>query len=152
MPKRVFVFQCAQSAKDGSISRNPFNFQHFNLSNVNITKNGASIPLAGPISVDKKDPCVLYRITLDAINDSRKVHFNSWEFMNGYMLMCFNTGVCNGTADASFRNPVENGTLRVRLDYAKPLAEPITVFCMAEYDDVMLLDNDRNVMWQSEDN
>lgn len=148
LPKRIFVFQLAQSAFNGTIDKNPFNFQHFNLSQICVMKNESCLPLTMAIPFDRKNPDISYLTTLRAINDPSKVHFNSWDYVNGYLLMCFDLTSDSSASTPEYRDECQQGTLRIKLDYSEPLAETITIMCMAEFDDTLKLDGNRNVSWK----
>ncbi len=44
LPQRVIIGMVEQTAFNGSTSKNPFNFQHFNLSELNVTIDGNNVP------------------------------------------------------------------------------------------------------------
>lgn len=139
----MFIFQVSQSAFNGDIKHNPFYFQHFNLSRISVLRNDESYPMAMAIPVDTSEPYLLYTTTINALNDPTKVHFNAWEFAEGYMLMCFDLTNDTSASTADYINASNNGTLRITLDYSSPLTEPINVFCLAEFDDILTIGSNR---------
>lgn len=149
LPKRLYMFQISQAAFNGKIDKNIFNFQHFNLSQVCVMRNDESVPFAVAIPVDVSEANLLYMTSVMALDDPTKIHYNAWEFTHGYMLMCFDLTSDVSASSEEYLNMKHSGTLRVKLDYAKPLDQPITVFCIGEFDDVLVMDSNRNVHWKN---
>ena len=55
-----------------------------------------------------------------------------WEIAHGYKVMCFDITADHSAAGSSYTDEDHYGTLRLCLDYEKPLAEAITIFCLTE--------------------
>ena len=149
LPKRIHLFQVDQTAFNGAISKNPFDFQLFDLKNVQVMRNEQSIPFDGGIPVDSSNPLLLYLTSVRALNDPSRVNFNSLEFANGYGVMCFDVTNDQSAAQQRYKDQQQSGTLKVRLDYSKPLPNAITVFCLAEFDAILVIDHHRNPHWKS---
>jgi hypothetical protein len=147
LPKRIFLFQVSQAAFNGDISKNIFNYQTFELKNLRVTRNDQSIPFASGVDIDWSNPNVLYMMSALAIGDADKLHYSTWEFANGYGVICFDL-TDNHSASANYRDERQQGTLKVQLDYNEPLTEGIVVICMAEFDDTLTIDQYRNPHWE----
>lgn len=149
LPKRIYVFQISQSAFNGNIKKNIFNFQNFDLKQIQVLRNDESLPLASAMPVEWESPHLLYIMSMLALGDATKVKFNSWEFSEGYALMCFDLTNDNSAESSAYVSQTQSGSLRIKLDYNTPLAEPITVFCMGEFDAVLTIDKNRTIVWNA---
>ena len=63
------------------------------------------------------------------------------------MICAFDLTADGSAANANYLSPIEIGTLRIQLDYSKPLENSATVFCMTESEAVLTLDEDRKTSW-----
>jgi hypothetical protein len=147
LPHRIYIFQILNSAYNGSIDKNIFNFQTFNLKKLQVHKNGRCLPMSQGVDVKADSPTLLYTMSLQAINRPDCISFTEWEYANGYMIACFDLSSDGSGGTSSYRSGPETGTIRVQLDYAKPLTEAITVFCVSEEFGLMQMDRQRNPHW-----
>lgn len=149
LPKRIFIFQISQAAFNGDITKNIYNFQHFNLKQIHVAQNDEGVPLSSAVQIDWNSPGLLYLISTLALGDASKVHYDSWDFANGYALMCFDLTSDKSAFNDNYVSALSSGTLRIRLDYDQPLSEPISIICVGEFDAQLVIDKDRNVSWNS---
>jgi hypothetical protein len=108
LPKRIFLFQVTQAAFNGDVTKNIFNYQGFDLKNLRVTRNDQSIPFASGVSIDWGNPNILYMMSALAIGDVEKLHYSTWEFANGYALMCLDL-TDNHSTNASYRDDAQQG-------------------------------------------
>jgi hypothetical protein len=147
LPRRLFFFQTLNSAYNGSIDKNIFNFQTFGMRQIQVQKNGRCLPIAQGIAATSNSNALLYTMTLQAINRPEYISFNEWEFNNGYMVACFDLSNDASAGIGDYRNEEELGTIRIQVDYEKPLEEAITVFCITERFGLMTMDQQKNPSW-----
>lgn len=148
LPQRMFFFQILNSAYNGNIDKNIYNFQTFGMKKLNVSKNGQTVPISHGIDVpDSKEPQVLYAMTLMALNRPECVSFTTFDFANGYMVACFDLSKGNCTGTTAYRSLPESGNLRIQVDYSKPLDEAITLFCITEDFATLRLDKQKNPDW-----
>jgi hypothetical protein len=147
LPDRIYIFQTLNSAYNGNIAKNPFNYQSFDLKRVQVYKNGESLPLTQAVQLSAQEAMLLYTLSMDAINRPQSLSFNAFEYLYGYMIICVDLTNDTSAGMSNYNNPKENGTVRITLDYDQPLKEAITVFCIMEESDVLLMDANRNPKW-----
>jgi hypothetical protein len=147
LPKRIFFFQILNSDYNGSINKNIFNFQCFGIRQIQVHKNGRCLPIAQGINATSNSKALLYTMTLEAVNRPEYISFSEWEFSNGYMVACFDLSNDASAGISDYRNIDDSGTIRIQVDYEKPLDEAITVFCVTERFDVMKIDGQKNPSW-----
>jgi hypothetical protein len=148
IPKRIYIFQSLNSAYNGDISKNPFNFQSFNLKKLQLYVNDRCLPLAQGIDVSSDDGWLLYALTMKAVNQSDSTSFDPDDYTSGYMIACFDL-----TRDYSgwglYDAPPVQGTVRIVLDYDKPLADSVSLFCVTEQAGALHMDENHNFAWLS---
>jgi hypothetical protein len=150
LPHRVYFCQVLSKAYNGAINKNIFNFKTFDLKRVHLLKNGEGIPFDQPIERSSTAPLMLYMVTLNSINRSECICFNSFEYRVGYMIGCFDLTKENMAGNTQFDSGTQMGTVRLKLDYEKALAEAATVICIGEFSDVLQIDSGHNPAWISE--
>jgi hypothetical protein len=96
LPSRVIVGLVSNEAYKGAWEENPFNFQHFDLTEIGFTLNGVSHPLPMiPMNFASGDTHRIYHHMLDAIQGANPnpgqaaVALSKHEFDNGFTLFNF---------------------------------------------------------------
>ena len=145
MPQKIYIWQLAQDAFNGQIDKNPYNFERFGMSKIQVLVNEHSMIASQPTRLDddSKHTALLY---MNTILNTTEAPFTYDDFCWCYCVIVVDltrdrSAGCNYTSD-----PV-TGNLRILMDYNKPLKESIVVFCMAEYNDTLHLDANRNPSW-----
>ena len=126
---------------NGNYKRNPFDFQHYNL-----TQIGISVDTIQATETDDKLIVTAYNTLFSGTG---KLHGNSGSITNredyseGYMITVADLTPF-GTGD-NF-DLKEEGTLSIDLVFKSPLAATINVLVYAEYDNVIEIDSNCNVI------
>jgi hypothetical protein len=141
MPQKIYIWQLSQEAFNGKIDKNPFNFQQFDLSKVQVLVNERSMITSQPISLKSEN--VLYMNTTMNIPE---FPLYAWEFYGDYCVIVVDLTRDHSAGCNYWSEPV-NGNLRVLMDYKEPLKESIVVFCMGEFNSILHLDHNRNPSW-----
>lgn len=153
LPNLLLIGMVENQAYTGTRTLNPYNFQHFNLSQFNITVNGMKIP-SQPIEFDFNTNATnpissrgydhLFRGAnlhlLDRSMQVTRAFYNSGGLLIAHDL----------TSDASYQksscvNPIQKGIVSIEARFAKALPKTITVIVYAEYDAQIEIDRDFNV-------
>jgi hypothetical protein len=121
--------------------------QSFKLRKIQVFRNGDSLPTGQGITVNDDDAALLYTMTLDSINRPEAIPFNLFDYRNGYYIMCFDLTNDRSSAGSNYKNPCQQGTVRILLDYEEPLKEAVSLFCVSAEDSVLHLDAERNPRW-----
>lgn len=147
MPKRVYVAFVKSTAFNSSGTLNPYNFEHFNHTNVTIsTDNNTQIR-----TIRSDFEKGLYLASYLSLFSSSGTYFadsgNSItrsDYPNGFALLGFDLTEDLSASDNHQSIP-RQGSLRLDLTFANPLEESITVILYAEFDNIIEIDRDRNI-------
>ena len=160
---KSFVFGLVDlDAANGTYNSNPYNFQHFGVTNVSLTTNGEEIPFkqlslkypedvngeADPATDDKLDFVEAYNTLFSGTG---KIYSNAGlditleEYPGGYALYAFDLtpDMCNST---DYFNTVQRGSLSLALDITDD-NNPIAMVCYGDFENVMRIDSERNVIY-----
>ena len=150
IPKRLIVAFVTSEAFSGEFSKNPFNFQHFKLSYLCLTVDGACVPsralqtdFDNQIYLDAYD--TIFSLTEDDMpGKPRKTPtIKRDEFAGGYALFCFN--IDNSTQGDEVLNPQTVGLSKMEIKFAESLKQSVTVIMYAAYNSLLRVDEARNI-------
>lgn len=148
-PRMLFIAMVENDAYNGNIKKNPFHFQHFDLSQIALYRGGRSIPGA-PLKVDYANG--LY---LEAYYDLMRVlkYYNSddtngltpEEYANGYTIFGFDLTAEKDIATPHIQSP-SNTNLRLSLNFSKDLPSTVNVLIYAAIDGFVEITRLRDVI------
>ena len=148
IPSRVYVFLVKQSAVNGSYDANPFNFQHFNLSEIGVYVNGESIP-GPPLRLDfgtnanyASALANLYEGS-ERWNKDQSLVIDRERFAKGYAIYAFNLQPCD--FGGNYINLIRQGNVRLRLTFATAPTSAVNAVVFGEYSALLEIDHSRNV-------
>ena len=102
LPRNVVIAMVDTTAFNGSVKKNPYNFQHFDIETIFVRKNGVSYPAVVPKN-DFKNGLAMrsYRALFDStgiFHGDRGNDITYDEFINGYTLFAYDLSPdkCNG--------------------------------------------------------
>ena len=159
-----FVFGLVHvNAANGIYGKNPYNFQHFGVTNVSLTANGQEIPfkqltLKYPKAADGKiDPATDTELDFDEayntlFSGTGKIYSNAGlditreDYPGGYALYTFDLtpDMCKG---ADYFNTVQRGSLTLALTFGKATEDPIAMVCYGDFENVIRIDSERNAIY-----
>jgi hypothetical protein len=149
IPKRLLFTMMSNKDFSGSVSSNPYRFQHFGLRNFAMYVNGKQIPSEG-LSLDpghEKTTVMGYKSLFEG---SGIHHSNSGlqithdMYINGYFMLLFDL-TPDMAASEGHASPAENGNIRIECNFGKALTEAITCLLYLEYDNSVRIDKLRTV-------
>ena len=160
---KSFVFGLVDvDAANGVYGKNPYNFQHFNVTNVSLTANGQEIPfkqltLKYPKDVNGKvDAATDDELDFDEayntlFSGTGKIYSNAGsditreDYPGGYTLYAFDLtpDMCNST---DYFNTVQRGSLTLALTLKKQ-THPIAIVCYGDFENVIRIDSERNAIY-----
>ena len=149
IPSRIIFGMVESEAYNGANKKNPYNFQHFNLSTVQFQLDGSDIPYK-PFKNDfkKGNYCGAYFSHFLGINKfisdaGSVVDYN--DFANGFAIFAFDltADLCN---DDHF-NLIKTGSLRMQLNFSEPLEKNIIVVVYLEYQNLIEINKNRQVLF-----
>ena len=149
---RSFVFGLVESAAfNGNFKKNPFNFQHFNMSSLTLTVNDEAIPFK-PIKlsfgVNKRFVEAFYT----EFSGTGKMYYNTGndisreEFSKGYALYAFDLTPDMCGSSPHF-NRVQRGNLSLELQFSAPLPVAVSLVCYGEFENLIQIDSSREVIY-----
>jgi hypothetical protein len=146
VPKSLIFAMVSNEAYNGNYLKNPYYFQHFNLSSMVVYVNGDAIPFQPftPDFANKK--CLreynsLYMCSGDLGRDM-SLPFNYNDFLDGYTIFKYQLtpDLSNYAADTFVR-----GNVRFDLKFSIGLPESVSLMVMANFTSVIKIDIARNV-------
>lgn len=149
LPQRVIIAFVDNRAFNGDYALNGFNFQHFNLNYLNLMIDGHSVT-PQPLTPDFARG--LYTEAYNTLFTGTGMHWRdtgngiSYEdYANGNTLYAFDL-----SPDMSASEPHWNlqrlGSVRLQIKFATPLAVPINCIVYAEFQNILEITRDRNVI------
>ena len=150
-PQQLYVAFVDSKAFNGDITKNPFNFQHFKLTQIGLVVNGVSVP-SYPLTMNPgKDINRMYRHFMDNAGIQNGPYTNGITqnmFGNGYFIVPFDLtpGKDNGQ---SLLRPTK-ATIDLELRFKYSLKHPIECLVYTQHQDVLHLNNRGEIKFATE--
>lgn len=147
VPTRVIVGCVSSEAFDGAFDRNPFNFQNFDISYVNLSVKGMKNTIK-PLT--PRFPHQSLRSYLSVLtgtgswNKDKGCGFDREEHPHGYCLFAWDLTADQSEGGDHFQL-MRNSGVRLEIKFRQPLIAPINVIIYAEFENMLMVDSDRNV-------
>jgi hypothetical protein len=149
LPKRLILGMVDSEAFAGKFNKNPFNFQHFDIKSISLTIEGDPIPYQ-PFKFDFKNSVFLkgYYSIFSGIENAliSGNDISMYDYQNGYTLLVFDLSQ-DGSINDDHINFERNGNLRINFEFEKPIEKPISVVLYYEFDSVMEITKQKNVIY-----
>ena len=153
VPNRLVVALLKQTAFNGAIGDNPFNFQKFSLSTIKVLVSGEEYPYETlQLNHDNghRDLAGYHRF-LEATGCRARGHGNlvgpgDWGHGKKANLFVFDLAA-NGLLDSPTLNPRQRGELRLVLDFGADPGANLTVVVYGEFENLMEIDRDKAVIY-----
>ena len=148
IPKRIAICMIDNDFYNGNYKKNPFNFQHNNLTHIGISINGEDVPFK-PLKLNFDDKLFVTAYSILFSGTGKKLYGNSGsiikreDYSEGYTIIV--TDLTSFEIGDNF-DLKEEGTLSIDLIFKSPLAATINVLVYVEYDNVIKIDSNRNVI------
>jgi hypothetical protein len=149
LPTRLIIGCVDNKAFNGDYKLNPFNFQHFNATELSVYLDGQQHAIK-PLTMDYANN--LYaNAYMSMFSGTRKENQDEGndiartDFPNGYCLYVFDL-----TPDLSENdsfNLTRSGSVRIGMKFASALQKTITVVTYAEFENIIEIDRNRNVVF-----
>lgn len=151
LPRRLLFTLVDSEAFNGSLSKNPFNFQHFELASITLRKNGENIPFQ-EIEMDFENKCSLqgYLTLLEGTNllfKDRAIDIQPFlDFPHGYALYAFDLTTCHSGGN-NF-DLIQQGNISLELKLTKPCEHALVVLTYLEFDAIVEISADGSVTYE----
>ena len=136
-PKLLVVGFLDHAAFNGDISKNPFDFQHFDLNKIGLYRGGELVP-GQILRPDFQSGHFIhsYANTMNVLNFVNTDDSNGLtpdHFKDGYTLFCFDL-TPDAQCNAPYRSIHYNSSLRLEMSFNKALTKTISVLLFAIFD------------------
>ena len=148
LPTRMVVGVVDNDAYNGVITKSPFNFKHNNINFMTIYRDGVQIP-SKPLQPDfTNDRFVrsyvrLFRQTGQYYRDTGNA-ISREQYKDGCALFAFDLTPQMDSSEVGFEL-IKHGNIRIEIHFAIATARTLTVIVFAEHDNLLEIDQDRNV-------
>jgi hypothetical protein len=148
LPKRLIIAFVDQQSFNGSISSNPYNFEHFDHNFIDV-KSDATLFLE-PLepNFDK----ALYMQSYTSLFNATGYNFSNkgpgishYDYPRGYCLSVFDL-TADISSSQSYLRPAQTGNLNLHIKFAKTLPKPITLIVYAEFQNSIEINKYRSVI------
>lgn len=151
IPRRLFVVMLRNEVYNGSYVNSAYKFEHFDVNFIATYLNGIQIP-AIPYTPDfsknlyTREFLSLYRNT-DQNGTSANAQISIRDFKENHPIFAFNYSpdLSHGYDSNGHVSPIKHGSLRLQMRFTSALTVPINVLLFAEYDNILEVDEMRNV-------
>ena len=147
LPTKVIIGLVRSDAFNGQLDKNPLNFQHFNLQNIVLRKNGNPLPLEG-IETNFTDG-IYYQAYMSLIQATGNLYSDGGfnispnQYQQGCVLVGFDLTPDLGNCDSL--NLINEGTLSLEIKLASSSQTSITTVVYLSYESILEIDRDGNV-------
>ena len=148
LPKRMFVMMVDEAAQAGDMAKNPFHFQHFNVTEIHLKVGAKTFP-STPLQPDfanglvKESYMTLFSQT-GILFDDKGLDISLADYQNGYTLYCFD--LTGDNADGDHLELVKRGDIQLNVKFANALAGAVTIINIAEYENTIQIDQHNHLM------
>ena len=150
LPNRIVLGLVRNEAFNGSYTTNPYNFRHFNLTQLKVSLDGHSQHGIRMLECDY-DRGVYIESYLSLFQSTGKYRsdegntISRGDYPAGYTLYGFNLSQDNSTENACL-NLVREGNLRLDFKFSAPLPETINLIIYSEFDGLIEIDRLKNII------
>ena len=128
VPKYLLMFMVSNSAFHGDYTKNPFNFQHFNLKSLQVTRDDKNIPYDRFVPDFKTGDCLREFMSQYQSNNllgkNAVLPITYDEFQSGYTVFQWNLSDNRRGTNAG---PYQRANLKVNIAFAEPTPEAIVL-------------------------
>ena len=147
MPTRIIIGCVDSDAFNGSFTKSPFNFKHKNLSQVALRVAGLKDPIK-PLTPVFPDQYLLSYLSLltgtGKWGKNEGCHFNRDEYAKGYCLFAWDLTADLADGGDHFQL-MRTTSVRLELKFKTAVTDPTNVIVYAEFENMIIIDADRNV-------
>lgn len=148
LPSRVIIGLVSNESYNGKISKNPFNFTHYNLNYLCLLNNGRMLP-AQPYKPNYAKNAFARSylsmfMNLGRYHQSQNIPISYNEYPNGYNFYVFDL-TPDFASNESHKSINKSGNIAIDLKFASTLTETINLVVYSEWRNSIEIDSSRNV-------
>jgi hypothetical protein len=149
LPSRLVIGCVDNRAFNGDLARNPFNFQHFSMSELAVYLDGQQHGIK-PLTQDfaHNQYVTAFMSLFNGIGKENRDEGNDidrTDFANGYALYAFD--LSPDLSEGEHFNLTRHGSVRLDMKFATALPHTVTVIAYAEFENLIEIDRNRNVVF-----
>ena len=150
LPTRLVIACVDNDAFNGNYQRNPFNFKHYNLTQLKLYLDGQQQHHVRPLEPNFAEHQYIgaYMSLFSGTGKLQKDEgnaINRTDFPGGYAIYAFD--LTPDLAEEGHFNLARDGSVRVDMKFANALPNTINVIAYAEFENVIEIDRNRNVLF-----
>ena len=146
-PKRILVAFIDHEAKNGSHTKDPFNFQHFDIRRIGLDVDGQPVP-AKPIETNFTTGLVAHAYHNLAMatgkslsNDDHGITMDAFKKRHTIFMFDLTPDACEGAGT----HLINFGSLTLEVTFGTALANAISIFVLSERDELLKFDKNKTL-------
>ncbi|GFS82536.1 uncharacterized protein F54H12.2 [Trichonephila clavipes] len=144
LPSRIMLGLISNSAFNGDMKKNPFNFKHYNLNHISLSENGIQIPTTAYTPDYAKDLYARNYLSLFTDLAQHKTNVSYDDYKENICLYVFDL-TQDKSASEPFGNVTRSGDISIHLKFDAELPETATLIAYMEMPSLIEIDKSRNV-------
>ena len=149
LPVRLIIGLVDNRAYNGDRERNPFNFQHYSITEVGVYLDGQLHGLK-PLKLNfaSNRYVAAYASLFSGTNKINRDEGNGIsrsDYVNGYTFFAYD--LTPDLAEDDHVNLTRQGTVRLDLKFADALPNTVSIICYAEFQNVIEIDRNRSIVF-----
>lgn len=150
LPTRLVIGCVDNDAFNGTYTKNPFNFKHYNLSQIKLYLDGQQQHHIKPLEPNYANQQYIgaYMSLFSGTGKQQKDEGNDIDrsdYPGGYAIYAFD--LTPDLAEEGHFNLAREGNVRVDIKFGNALAATINVIAYAEFENVIEIDRNRNILF-----
>lgn len=149
-PTRIVLGCVDNDAFNGTHRKNPFNFKHYDMKSIKLYMDGQEKNIRHIHTNYNNDNYILAYQSLFAatgrLHADEDLDISRGEFKNGNALYCYDLTSDLAPSDSHF-SLVKNASVRCELNFGTALPTAINVIVMGEFENMLEIDKNRNVIY-----
>jgi len=153
-PEKVVAAFVSADSFSGNFKKNPFNFQHFNLTSIEVAVDGLPAPSRGlKCNFDSekgRQVAAAFTRMYDVVGADTNPHFSNGiglkDFGKGYALFCFT--ICGPGLEDNLMEVRRSANVSVQGSFDTPTKESVTLILYSESPAIAEIEASRNVIIQ----
>ncbi|GFY21086.1 uncharacterized protein TNCV_3991301 [Trichonephila clavipes] len=144
LPSRIILGLISNSAFNGDMKKNHFNFKHYNLNHISLSENDIQIPTTAYTPDYAKDLYARNYLSLFTDLAQHKTNVSYDDYKENTCLHVFDL-TQDKSASEPFGNVTQNGDISIHLKFDAELLETTTLIAYMEMPSFIEIDKSRNV-------
>jgi hypothetical protein len=153
LPRRIIVAMVDTDAYNGRGDKNPYNFQHFKVSKVSLSKNGLEYPTPPIVTNFENGNYVeAYRHFMSSLHADSSPFVPSItlkDFAHGYTLFSWDMSPDQYGSDDPHMIVNRNANIKLSVEFAEPLKQAVTLIVYYQLDMRLTINQSRQVTVES---